>query len=106
MRREIYNETEIIIGGCAEENWEIIDFESEEIWMHLNSFPSCHVIIKDVNAEEELLRYAGGLCKKNTRYKNIRNIKICYTRCNNLEKGEAVGSVMFKSKRKVRSIVV
>ena len=46
MKIEIFNNIQIIIGENAEENWKIIDFNSNYTWLHLNSFPSCHVIIQ------------------------------------------------------------
>jgi len=104
MKSEIYNEITINIGQNAEENWNIIDFESDYIWLHLNSFPSCHVIIEDNNPSNDILIHAATLCKTNTKYKYLKNLKICYTKCNNLKKGNDVGSVIYKSKRKVNTI--
>ncbi len=98
--------TTIIIGENAQDNWDIIDFESDYIWLHLNSFPSCHIIINDVNIDDNVLLYAAQLCKHNTKYKNLKNVKVCYTKCSNLIKGSDIGSVIYKSKRKVNTIMV
>jgi len=106
MKIEIFNNIQIIIGENAEENWKIIDFNSNYTWLHLNSFPSCHVIIQSDDIDNEILNYAGQLCKKNTKYKNLKNLKICYTKCNNLIKGTEIGSVYFKSNRKVKKILL
>ena len=106
MKSEYYNDTKIIIGENAKDNWDIIDFESDNIWLHLNSFPSCHVVIKDNNPDDEVLNYAAALCKENTKYKNLKNLKICYTKCNNLIKGDKPGSVSYKSKRQVKVIKI
>ena len=106
MRSEIFNDTVILIGQNAQENWDLIDFESDFIWLHLNSFPSCHVIIKDENPDNDTLQVAAEMCKENTKYRNHRNLKICYTKCSNLKKGPDVGSVTYKSKRQVKTILI
>jgi predicted ribosome quality control (RQC) complex YloA/Tae2 family protein len=106
MKQEEYMNTTIIIGENAQDNWDIIDFESDYIWLHLNSFPSCHIIINDVNIDDNVLLYAAQLCKHNTKYKNLKNVKVCYTKCSNLIKGSDIGSVIYKSKRKVNTIMV
>ena len=102
MKTEAYNDTQIIIGQRAQENWDIINFKSDYIWLHLHSFPSCHVIIKDNNPDEEVLNYAANLCKNNTKYKNMKNLYVSYTKCNNLKKGPDVGSVIYKSNKQVK----
>jgi len=45
MKELEFNDTRILLGENAQDNWDIIDFESNHIWLHLDSFPSCHVII-------------------------------------------------------------
>ena len=104
MRSELFNDTVILIGQNAQENWDLIDFESDFIWLHLNSFPSCHVIIKDENPDSDTLQVAAEMCKENTKYRNLKNLKICYTKCSNLKKGTDIGSVIYKSKRQVKTI--
>ena len=106
MKTEEFNDTQIIIGQNAKENWNIINFNCDFIWLHLNSFPSCHVIIKDNNPDEEVLNYAAQLCKDNTKFKNLKNVKVCNTKCNNLKKGPDVGSVIYKSKRQVKTVLI
>ena len=106
MKVEEFNDITIIIGQNAQENWDLINFDCDYIWLHLNSFPSCHVIIEDNNPEQEVLEYAAQLCKDNTKYRNLKNLKICYTKCNNLKKGKDIGSVVYKSKRQVKTILI
>lgn len=106
MKVEEFNDITIIIGQNAQENWDLINFDCDYIWLHLNSFPSCHVIIEDNNPEQEVLEYAAQLCKENTKYRNLKNLKICYTKCNNLKKGKDIGSVIYKSKRQVKTILI
>jgi predicted ribosome quality control (RQC) complex YloA/Tae2 family protein len=106
MKELLYNESRILIGENAKENWEMIDMSSDEIWLHLESFPSCHVIIKEESPSLETIKYAACECKKNTKYKRLRDVKVCYTKSSNLELGSEVGSVKYKSKRQVNRLTV
>ena len=106
MKTEKFNDITIIIGQNAQENWDMIDFNSNHIWLHLNSFPSCHVIIQQEEPEPEVITYAAELCKVNTKYRNLKDLKVCYTECNNLKKGDEVGCVEYKSNKKVKIIKI
>jgi len=100
------NECMIRLGQNAQENWDLVDSDPTYIWFHLNSYPSGHVVIYNIDPTLEELIYAANLCKSNTKYRNLKNIKVCYTNCGNLKKGTTVGSVTYKSNRKVKHIVV
>lgn len=105
MKTEIFEETIIKIGENAQENWDLIDNSNENYtWMHLNSFPSCHIVIENENPSNELLLEGARLCKDNTKYRNLKNLKICYTLISNLIKGKEIGSVSYKSNRKVKFV--
>jgi predicted ribosome quality control (RQC) complex YloA/Tae2 family protein len=106
MKIDKFNEIEIIIGKNSQENWDLIDKMSESIWLHLKSFPSCHVFINKSNPDMDTIEYAAKLCKENTKYKNLSNLKVNYTPVKNVIKAEKVGSVYFKSNRKVKSITI
>jgi predicted ribosome quality control (RQC) complex YloA/Tae2 family protein len=106
MKELNFNENNILLGENAQDNWNIIDFESNDIWLHLDSFPSCHVIICNENPDNETLMYAAQLCKSKTKYRNLKNVKVCYTKCSNLKKGGDIGSIIYKSKRKVNRVMV
>jgi|TARA_B110000967_G_C18845577_1_gene541768 predicted ribosome quality control (RQC) complex YloA/Tae2 family protein len=106
MKELEFNETNIVLGENAQDNWDIIDFNSNHIWLHLDSFPSCHVIIQHESPDNEVIMYAAELCKSKTKYKNLKNVKVCYTKCSNLVKGTDIGSVIYKSKRQVKRVMV
>lgn len=98
--------SEVVIGSNAKENWDIIkNSEPGHIWFHLNSFPSPHVIIRSHEPTEFEIMEAAYLCKDNSKYKNIRNIKVVYTRVHNLELAKEVGSVHIISKRRCEYII-
>tara|TARA_B100000524_G_scaffold268153_1_gene147178 strand:- start:6086 stop:6409 length:324 start_codon:yes stop_codon:yes gene_type:complete len=105
MKQFEINDTIVRLGETAKENWSLIDEADDQyIWMHLNSFPSGHIIIEGSDLDNEILNEAAILCKQNTKYRNIPNLKICYTTVSNLIKGDKLGSVYFKSNRKVKTI--
>ena len=106
MKLEYLDNIVFKIGKNSQENWDLLNNNENFYWFHLNSFPSCHVIIENENPSEEEIIFASNLCKNNTKYKNLSNLKICYTQLKNLKKGTDIGSVIFKSRRKVKTISI
>ena len=107
MKDIVFNDIHILIGQNAAENWKIIDDSSDNYyWFHLKSFPSCHVIVQTDDITPDILLHAAQLCKSNTKYRNLPNVKVDYTPISNIIKGTDVGSVHFKSNRKVKNITI
>lgn len=106
MKTIIYNNIPIIIGKNAQENWDLLSKNPNFTWLHLKSFPSCHVIIESTSISPNLLEYAANICKTNTKYRNLSNIKVSYTLVSNIKKAHDIGSVIFKSNRKVHTISI
>lgn len=89
MKTIIYNNIQFTLGQNAQDNWNILEqlekINSDYIWFHVNSFPSCYVImhcsLEDLrdNSCNDFLIYGAQLCKSNSKYKNYKNLKICYT---------------------------
>ena len=101
---------DVKIGQSAKENWKILD-ESEEtdVFFHLNQLPSCYVIIRndsDDYPDFQIIKKACSLCLENTKYRNLRNVKVDYTFCSNLKKGKILGEVNYLYNKKVKSIVI
>jgi predicted ribosome quality control (RQC) complex YloA/Tae2 family protein len=94
------------LGQNATENWELLDAAKEHhIFFHLASFPSCYVILEcDTNVSLEMIQIAANICKNGTKYRNLNFIKVDYCRCDNIYKGDKVGSVHYHSNRKVKQI--
>ena len=103
MKYYTYSNITIVLGQNDIDNWEIIKnykkVNQNYIWMHLDSYPSGHIIILSENVDNEILKYAGSICKENTKYRNIPNLKICYTKLSNILKGDKVGEVIFKQNK-------
>jgi hypothetical protein len=104
MKEVIIDSTVFRIGQNASDNTQLIkDSEQEWFWLHLNKFPSAHVIICKTEPTSIEIEQAANLVKENSKYK-FANISICYCKINNLIHGEAPGSVSFVSNRKVQYI--
>ena len=111
MKKVEYNNITYIIGENAQDNWDIFDIYKKEndkyIWFHLNSFSSAYVImlstINDINKSQinNYLYYGAELCKNNTKYRNLKNLKIIYTTLNKLSKSDTIGEVIISGKSKV-----
>ena len=115
MKEEIYKDIKFLIGQNAQENWDLLDesfiLNPDYIWFHLNSFPSPYVImhssIKELKllyttAEiEEILLFGAAVCKENSKYKFLKELKICYTSLQKLEKTDTVGEILIKGKKHI-----
>lgn len=95
---------DIFVGTSAKENWKLID-ESDpfDLWLHVDNYPSGHVVIKErLKGKSELevpdypnqiIGLGADYCKSQSKYSNIQKLKIVYTLVANLKKGKEVGSV-------------
>jgi predicted ribosome quality control (RQC) complex YloA/Tae2 family protein len=106
MKTVILNDVSYKIGQNAKENWELLDLSNDYTWFHLKSFPSCHVIIEKEEPDNNEILEGAKLCLENTKYRNLKNIKVNYTKIKNIVKADKVGAVTFKSNRKVNTIMI
>ena len=97
------NTIEYSVGESAEENFEIIDNSTpEDMWFHAQGCSSCHVIAKIAGMEltkkqlRQIVTQGAVLCKQYSRYANMSNLVIIYTRLKNIKKTEVVGRVLSK----------
>lgn len=92
------------IGQTAKENDQIIgDAKQTDMWFHLDSFPSCHVVIAcgpENPLTQEMIEHCAKLTRENTKYRNLPNLKIVYTPISNVQRTDKPGKVTFKSNRK------
>ena len=102
---KLNQEIEFVVGKNAQENFEIIeDAEPHHIWFHVEGMPSCHVIAKvspDYNKKElvPIIKQGCVLCKIQSKYANRQKLPIVYTKIENVEKLEIVGSVSLKNEK-------
>jgi len=95
------------IGKNAVENWAIFDDAcQEDTWVHLKSFPSPHVIIKEEDTNDESIEEACNRCKDASKYKNLKGIKVVTCKVKFLEKGDSVGTIIIKRPRKCNYVKI
>ncbi len=110
MKMIEYNEINFYIGQSAKDNWDMLDkaknINQDYIWFHLDSFPSPYVIMYATTTElqtniNSYLYFGANLCKENSKYKNLRDLKILYIPVKKLTKGDKVGEVIISGKRNI-----
>ena len=93
----------IRVGNNAKENWDLItDSEPDDMWFHLDEYPSAHVVMKQNNNiinekyyPNQIIFIASTYCKTYSKHgKNLSRAKIVYTQIKNLKKCKEVGSVI------------
>jgi len=91
----------IIIGQNKLENFKLIDDSKlYDIWFHIESEPSCHVILKNNNEiklrdiPRQVVKRCAYLCKINSKAKTKHNCSVIYTQLENVVKTEILGSVI------------
>jgi predicted ribosome quality control (RQC) complex YloA/Tae2 family protein len=110
MKELFINNIKTLIGSNAKENWKLLeDSKPNNLFFHLSSFPSCYVILQtesDILPDLETIKETALVCKNNTKCKTIPNLKVDYTYCKNVIKGEYVGEIIYKSNKKVNQIKI
>ena len=100
---------EFIIGGCAQENHDIIDqSDPHDIWFHISGMPSGHVICKipqepQLNRKElqKIIKQGAVICKEYSVYKSNKNVEIDYTKIANVKKLDTPGMVYVNNVKKM-----
>jgi len=108
-----YNNVKFYIGQNAQENFDLLDnskiVNNDYIWFHLNSFASPYVIMystieeiknKSENNIDDFLTFGANLCKENSKYKYLKDIKIIYTTLKQLTKTDKIGEVIISGKKR------
>lgn len=106
MKEIEYEDTLFKVGNNSAENWELLKENENYIWFHLASYPSCYVICCTEDLTDDMIIYGAELCKSNTKYRNLKNLRVNYTPISNLKKGPVEGMVIMKSNRKVKNILI
>lgn len=98
----------IIVGKNVKENDHLLKQygHTDYIWLHLKAYPSSHVVILDNDPPEEILELAAEACRDSSKYRNLKNLKVSYTKYNNVQRTNIPGAVNFKSNKKVLEIKI
>lgn len=90
----------IIIGQNKLENFKLIDDSNlYDIWFHIESEPSCHVILKNSDGiklrdiPRQVVKRCAYLCKINSKAKTKNNCSVIYTQLENVLKTNIIGKV-------------
>ena len=100
------------VGENAQDNWNLLDQSaSNYVLFHLSSFSSCYLVLETsynilTDIPLDIIKKSAELCKNKTKYKNMTDIKVDYTFCNNIKKGDTIGEIIYKSNKKVKSIKI
>lgn len=105
MKTVHLNNCTIKVGENASENTLLIKKSNPKYyWVHLDSFPSGHVVVESEIYDESVIMQACILCLENTKYKHLKDVYFCVTQIKNLKLSETLGEVIFCSKRRVLRI--
>jgi predicted ribosome quality control (RQC) complex YloA/Tae2 family protein len=114
------------IGSNAKNNFELIDeSDPNDMWFHLHNESSCHVIaclkniqyttrddelpnFYDINFDDldkkekhQIITQGALLCKQYSKLKSAKNVPIIYTKIEDVQKTNVVGSVLTKNTKTV-----
>ena len=53
------------------------------------------------NSLNNYLNYGANLCKTHSKYRNLKDLKICYTSLKKLSKTNKIGEVLIKGKKNI-----
>ena len=97
---QLQTDIEYLIGKNDQDNFNVIDnAKPNDIWFHLNDYPSCHVVaLIPNNINKKNMKYitkqGALLCKQNSKYKLEKNLSIVYTQVKNITKTDKIGLVI------------
>jgi predicted ribosome quality control (RQC) complex YloA/Tae2 family protein len=105
MHTHTFQKTQFIVGETAADNWAIIKAAAKDYyWVHLDKYPSAHVIIEiDVEPTQEELAFAAQLIRDATPKAPLKATAI-WTQVSNLRLGSKPGEVHFKNNAMVHNI--
>lgn len=101
VRMEIFiwenKEYTILIGKDKANNWQLIDDAKEtDIWFHVASSPSAHIILQteETSIPRQVITRCACICKSKSSKKSDKKCEIIYTTIANVRKTNIVGQVV------------
>jgi len=99
------------IGKNAKHNWDLLEqSEPQDMWVHINDYPSCYVIIKNYqNIKSEHIEHACKLCYEKSKNKIpnfLKRISFCYLECKYIKKGKSTGEAKLLKKPNLKSFKI
>jgi predicted ribosome quality control (RQC) complex YloA/Tae2 family protein len=98
------------LGENKTENWLLLkESKPYHLFMHLTNLSSGFLIIeleRNSTLNKKILSIAADICKKFSKHRHLNKVKVDYTPCINVSKGQIEGEVYYKNARKVRTILI
>ena len=98
--QSLNTEVNYIVGKNAADNFDIIDESTgRDIWFHIENEPSGHIVAKmpelTLNKKQlrQIITQGAVVCKENSKFKSMKNVKIVFTYVENVVKLDIPGSV-------------
>jgi predicted ribosome quality control (RQC) complex YloA/Tae2 family protein len=89
----------VLLGENASDNNKVMKNACQtDVWFHLESMPSCHVVIKCSmkQLQSKCTEFCANLVKQNSKGKNFNKIKVVYLSMRYVSKTETPGQVILK----------
>jgi predicted ribosome quality control (RQC) complex YloA/Tae2 family protein len=107
MKEFDYEGVTLKLGQCDSENDRLIrESRPEHTWVHLNSFPSGHVVIQSPDVDANVLQVAAQICLQHSKVRSLKTAKAITTSVSNLKRTDALGEVEFVSRRRTRTFPI
>lgn len=95
------------VGQTAKENWQIFEeAQPNHMWFHLDKLTSCHIICDNNDLNSQEISVLANLCKEHSKFKYLKNLKICYCEIGNLKKGGKEGELIINSNHRVKILKI
>ncbi len=92
MKEWVYDDITIKMGQNARENDRLVKESLQtSIWLHLDNFPSAHVVIQNDNPSKAVIKYAAQQLKDYSKY-NF-NVKVNYISIRYVKRTDKAGLV-------------
>ena len=91
-RKVIFDDVIYYVGKNEKDNWDLIqNADASDIWIHLQDYPSPHVVIENISRlESRHIMYGCQLCKQYSKAKKSR-VNISVLEIEYVKKGKVVG---------------
>ena len=100
----------LYVGESAAENWRMLNKAKQWYYFfHLSSFASGYgMLVCDIHEKvpTHVLKRCGGCILSNTKYRNLRNVKIDCTKYSNVKRGAVLGEVFYKNSKNVTVLYI
>ena len=99
------------VGKNAKHNWQILDESNDnDIWIHINDYPSCYVIIKtnDNIISKDHIKQGCYLCynKSKNKFNNKKRLSFSYLECKYVKKGKITGEAKLLRTPNIKSFKI